>query len=150
MAKKSLFIIAGAVLLIGLGGGGYVLLAPSEPAGEHAAVPEAGVQGTFFVPIHNLMVPVVRGDRIERHVALTVALEVEGEESRMKVMRALPRLRDALLADLYSYLRLIDFDREPSFLPAVKTRLTAVANRTMGADTVRAVLVQYTYERPVD
>jgi len=66
------------------------------------------------------------------------------------VTRALPRLRDAFFADLYSYLRLIDFDREPSFLPAVKTRLAAVANRTMGAGTVRDVLVQYTNERPID
>ncbi|MDA0704154.1 MAG: hypothetical protein O3A96_13130 [Proteobacteria bacterium] len=140
--KKLLFVLVG---LLGLGGAGYgawtfLAAAPPEPAG-------AAMERPQFVRIDNLIIPVIRRDRVERHVSLSVALEVRDAENRRAVQRALPRLRHAFIVDLNGYLRMLKSEDNPYFLLTVKRRLLKIGATVVGPGMIDAVLVQQSSER---
>jgi hypothetical protein len=117
-------------------------LAAAPPAPEEAAIERAQ-----FVRIDNLIIPVIRRDRVERHVSLSVALEVRDSENRHAVQRALRRPRHAFIVDLNSYPRMLKSEDNPYFLLTVKRRRLKIGATVGGPGMIDAVLVQQSSER---
>lgn len=142
--KKILFAVLGLILLGAVGFGAWTFLS-AAPEQEDTATPD--VERPLFVRIDNLVIPVIRRDRVERHVFLSVALEVRDAESRIAVQRDLLRLRHAFIVDLNGYLRVLRSEDNPHFLLTVKRRLLKVGATVVGPGLIDAVLVQQSSER---
>jgi hypothetical protein len=140
--KKLLFVLVGLIGLGGTGFGVWSFLSAAPPVPE-----EAAMERPQFVRIDNLIIPVIRRDRVERHISLSVALEVRDAENRRAVQRALPHLRHAFIVDLNGYLRMLKSDDNPHFLVSVKRRLLKVGAAVIGPGMIDAVLVQQSSER---
>lgn len=140
--KKVLFVLVGLIGMAGVGYGAWTFISatPSTPG-------MASVDRPQFVRVDNLIIPVIRRDRVERHVSLSVALEVRDSENRRAVQRALPRLRHAFITDLNGYLRMLKSKDNPRFLLIVKRRLLKVGTAIVGPNMIDAVLVQQSSER---
>jgi len=144
--KKVLILGLGGLLL--LGGGGGALYATGMLGGGHdgkqeeakPAEPEKAGSGVF-VQLEPLMAPVIVDGKIKMQVSVTLSLEVKDSDSRNEVARLLPRLRDAMLQDLYGT-PVVGGDGEGAIdLPSLKSRMLAVARQLLGADRVQQVLV---------
>ncbi|MBT5413565.1 MAG: hypothetical protein HOH66_02595 [Rhodospirillaceae bacterium] len=140
--KKLLFAFVGLIGMGGVGYGGWTFLSAAPAPDEVAAI-----ERPQFVRIDNLIIPVIRRDRVERHVSLSVALEVRDAENRRTVQRALPHLRHAFIVDLNGYLRMLKSEDNPRFLLTVKRRLLKVGIAVVGPGLIDAVLVQQSSER---
>jgi flagellar basal body-associated protein FliL len=135
------------VLLAGGGGAAYVFRADLFGDGSVDRPPIATSADTLFVDLESVTIAVIRNRRIEKHVVLQVTLEVPDEEARGAVSRALPRVKDAFIKDLYDYYAVQPPGREGINVEAIKKRLKRTADGVMGAGKVRAVLIQGAVER---
>jgi hypothetical protein len=103
----------------------------------------------FFVQMDSIVIPVIRNDQVERHVMLTLVLEVGDNHSRRRVYKATHLIRDAFVLDLHGYMRVILSRSRDKFMGLLKGRLLRVVAGVVGPNVVRAVLVQQVAEREV-
>lgn len=135
------------VLLTGAGGtGAWWFGVRGEPvpflddeADEAAAAPAAAASA--FVELDPFTFPVLEEGRVVRLMTLVVSFEVGGQAAKSAVMKARPRLRDALLSDLHGLYSLRFVREREDALALVKKRLLATCRRVVEA-RVRAVYVQ--------
>ncbi|MEM9684447.1 MAG: flagellar basal body-associated FliL family protein, partial [Pseudomonadota bacterium] len=78
---------------------------------------------------------------------LQVTLEVGDEAARNKVSKALPRLKDAFIRDLYDYYAIQTPGRRGVNVEAIKRRLKRTADEVVGDGGVTKVLIQGAVER---
>ncbi len=107
-------------------------------AGEAAAAPDPGAG---YVEMKPLSAPVFADNDIAFNVLLTFSLELSDTSYRDEVAKMMPRLRDAMVRDLYA--RGVSrrggsgrFDLE-----GVKKRMLKIASRTVEEGMIRDVLV---------
>ena len=103
----------------------------------------------FFVRMDSLVIPVIRNNQVERHVMLTLTLEVGDNHGRHRVQKAVNRIRDAFVLDLHGYMRVVLTRSREDFLFLLKGRLLRVVAGVIGPGVVREVLVQQVAEREV-
>lgn len=128
---------AGAFFM--LGGNHEVAEEPPEDTHEEAA-PEEETHFSY-VKIERLTVPLIDGKRMLGNVVLDLSLEVDGDENKIKIVRYLPEIRDALLRH-YSenpvgkrdYPRSIDYVR-------LKKTTRDICNKILHEDVVSRVMV---------
>lgn len=140
---KKLFLIGMALILLGGGAGGwwFFLRSPAAPAAPGEAVASSD-QAPVYVPLPSIVVSVLRGERLVRHVKVDVALEVHGEANRAQLVAGLPRVLDAFVVELHELLR-HRYVEEGGYDPAlVKRRLKAAAARVIGPGLVADILVK--------
>jgi hypothetical protein len=132
IALVALFVIAAL-------GGGY--FAWTEFGGE-ATFLTGGDDELRYVEIERLTAPFIRNGEFVQYVLLDVSLELTDEPSATRVRRLTPRLRDAFLGELHRLARVRPAGQRLINLGRVKARLLAGADRVLGPNVVRDVLVQ--------
>ena len=149
MARK-LAVIAGLALLFGVGGGGVYATgffdgpAPAEASGKKEAKVE-GASRTLpeaaYIQLDPLAAPVIGGGKVRYNVMLTLSVEVADQSHKAEISRLMPRLRDAMLMELYSRPVVRDDESGRIDLESVKERMFTVARDVVGQKIVRDLLV---------
>lgn len=143
--KKIIIIV---IALLVLGGGGfagwkYFL------SGDKSAAPAEGEKenaGPVYLDMEPFIVPVIREDRVVKYLSLAIKLELAGPKAEAKVKEMMPYVRDAFLTRLH-----IALSRGDTGLNAdtarLKHQLLAEAERVLGPDQVRDVLIGQAVEK---
>jgi flagellar basal body-associated protein FliL len=145
-----LIIIFVVVVVLLAGGGGGVYFFRDALFGGESAPKKADIAKTadiLFVDLESLTVAVIRNSRVEKHVVLQVSLEVPDEATRANVSKALPRLKDAFIKDLYDYYAVRTPGSDGINVEGIKKRLKRTSDLIMGDGVIRAVLIQGAVER---
>ncbi len=148
--RKLIFLLLGVFLFLAVAEVGWIVAYRSQyfVANNEEEQGEL-VVATFFVDMDSLVVPVIRNDQVERHVMLTLTLEVGDNHSRSRVQEAVHQLRDAYVRDLHGYMRVVMTRSHNDFLRLLKGRLLRVTADIIGPGVVREVLIQQAAEREV-
>lgn len=104
---------------------------------------------TNFVTLEPFVVPIIRNGQLQRHVTLAIVIEAKDQDAKGKVEAAMPRLRDAFVRDLHAYLAVVPYDGSGTLLQAMMQRLARIADGTVGAGRIKAVLLQGAADRNV-
>ena len=146
--NKLVIIGAAGVLLLGGGGAGamYAMgMLPGAEAVEAETTPEEelaeAMEDGVYVRIDNLSIPVIVGKRVRHSILLSITLQVPNSRAKTDIMAVMPRLRDALLRDLFT--RPVQEDRTTGAidLDDLKRRLLDTARTVADPDDVNDVLV---------
>ena len=148
MARK-LAIVAGLALLLGVGGGGVYATgmfggpAPAEASAKKEAKAEAArtLPEIAYVQLDPLAAPVIGGGKIRYNVMLTLSVQIADQSHKAEIARLMPRLRDAMLMELYARPVVRDDESGRIDLESVKERMFAVACDVMGQKIVQDLLV---------
>lgn len=143
---KRFVVVAGLAAALALGAGqpffGVVAVeasAKKEAKGEgdeSRKLPE-----TAYVQLDPLAAPVIGGGKVRYNVMLTLSLEVGDQANKANVTRIMPRLRDAMLMELYARPVVRDDESGRIDLNSVKERMFGVARNVVGGGVVRDLLV---------
>lgn len=151
--NKKLLIIVGAVVLLGGGGGGaaFMMMGGDPPPAEETAEAEAVVEDAqkaadldddpIYLRMDGMTVPVLKGNRIRHYLFLNMMLEMNSEDDREKAARLKPRLHDAFLREFYSRSVIDSHVSGAIDFPKMKRRLIKQANKVLGNDGVRNILI---------
>jgi hypothetical protein len=125
----------------------FALSAHAADRTESAALPKTP-GGPSYVRLDPIFVPVIEGSQVTRQIGVTLMLElVEGQDKGDVEGKRKP-LYDALFRDLYGYFQ----DRFAASghvdQPYLKVRLLKTANRIVGPNLVKEVLIEQLFERP--
>ena len=148
--KLIVILIVVAVLLLGGGGAAYFFRDSLFGGGEAqtaAKLPIKTNPDAQFVDLETINIAVIRNRRVEKHVVLQVSLEVANEAARATVAKALPRIKDAFIKDMYDYYAIIPPGRQGVNVEGIKKRLKRTANAVMRDGSVKDVLIQGAIER---
>lgn len=160
--KKLVLGLVALLLLGGVGFAAYTYLggAPAEAAATEGAVEEAAKKEqegkdkaaadalVAFVKMDPMVLPVVDKTGVSQVINLSVTLEVKDEATAKEVEKMTPRLRDALIQDMYGVLTrksaMADGVVQVDF---IKERLNKAAIKVLGEDKVKGVLLQTLQQR---
>jgi len=148
--KLIVIMIVVAVLLFGGGGAAYFFRDAifggdgTQTAGKLPIKTDLEAQ---FVDLETINIAVIHNRRVEKHVVLQVSLEVANEETRARVAKALPRIKDAFIKDMYDYYAIIPSNRQGVNVEAIKKRLKRTVKTVIRDGSVKDVLIQGAIER---
>lgn len=149
--KLIVILVVVAVLLLGGGGAIYffrdAVFGGGESAETAAKLPISKTPDALFVNIETLNVTVIRNRRVDKHILLQVTLEVANEEARVLVSKTLPRIKDAFIREMYDYYAILPPNQRGINVEVIKKRLKRAADRVMGDDSIKNVLIQGAVER---
>jgi hypothetical protein len=135
---------------------GAAMQAPAFASGKssghgdaHGAAPEASDGQPVYLELEPFIVPVIRNNQVESHLAWQFTLEVADSHGAGKVKAEMPRLTHAFLGSLYLLAQRPDMADATSDINRLKARLTLVANNVLGPGIVTGVLVQRSMRRPL-
>ena len=114
--------------------------APAEVAGQDQdrdTLPEP-----YYVDVDPVTVPVIRDNRVVRHMGFAITLRVDSEEELRFVYKSLPALTDAYITELHGLLARRFVWDSGDVLPVVRKRLMAASNRVVGAGVVAEILIK--------
>jgi flagellar basal body-associated protein FliL len=115
---------------------------PFAPQAEQAAVPESPVEQPRFIDMDPLVIPIFAEDRVVAAIQIQLKLETTGAANESHLNRIKPRLSDAFLRELYSFIpRLVQKGGQLDVL-AIKRRLQMIADNVAGPGRINSVLVQ--------
>jgi flagellar basal body-associated protein FliL len=146
---KKLAIIAGLALLFGVGGGGVYASGlfggptPAEASAQETKpeAPARTLPEVAYIQLDPLAAPVIGGGKIRYNVMLTLSVEVAEQSHKADVTRLMPRLRDAMLMELYARPVTRNDESGRIDLESVKERMFTVARDVVGEKIVRDLLV---------
>jgi flagellar protein FliL len=169
---RKIILAAVGVLLLGGGGAGayFVLLKkpaeaalPAEdhataeapaPADDHAAKEDdghgGGAKDPIYVRLDPLVVPVMDSEGISQTVSMVVAFEVTDEETGKKLEAMKPRIKDAMIQNMYGMLNYkTAMDNGVLKVGYVKDRLNTAVQKVAGEGVVKDVLLQMVQQNPI-
>ncbi|EME69786.1 flagellar basal body-associated protein FliL [Paramagnetospirillum caucaseum] len=94
-----------------------------------------------YVDFGLLIVPVIQDREVKKQAEMIVRLEVDPKNKEI-VAKNLPRLQNAYLAEMISYLSIAVKEGQPLDVPVIRRRLTASAEKTLGGVYVKDVLIE--------
>ncbi|MCG8511167.1 MAG: hypothetical protein MI741_18260 [Rhodospirillales bacterium] len=110
-----------------------------EEAAAEAAEPS---EPPRFIDMDPLVVPVFAGDKVVGTIQIQLKLETMGAENEEHINLIMPRLNDAFLRELYTYIpRLLRKEGSVDVF-MIKQRLQRVAVKVAGKERIDNVLVQ--------
>lgn len=150
--KLIVILVIVAVLLLGGGGAVYffndALFGSAGGEAQTAAkLPIKAAPAVEFVDLETLNIAVIHNRRIEKHVVLQVSLEVVSDKARVTVSKALPRIKDAFIKDMYDYYAILPPGQRGVNVEAIKKRLKRTVDGVMRDGSVKDVLIQGAIER---
>lgn len=143
---KKILLGAALMLLAAGGAAGWKFGLPMLQA-DAAEVAPTPVESRF-VPLPGLAVPILRDGVLVEQFELTIQLEVAGPEGEKRTEQRLPLLTDALVTELYGVVALRHVLQREDGVETVRERLTLVAERVLGEDMLRQVLLTSINRRP--
>jgi hypothetical protein len=100
-----------------------------------------GEKAQFFrMPVFHL--PVIREGRIAAQVSVNVTLETRDARNKNKILENHLKIQSAFLRDLYGLMSLNNGSGRALVVPTVKARLQKVADRVLGPDVVKDILIE--------
>jgi flagellar FliL protein len=148
--KKIIIIIVALVLIVGCGGAVWFFMQGADvPFGDETEKEDkaASLDESEFVDIENLSVPVIREGRVDKYITISLSLEMRSVDARERAEEAMPRLKDAIFRDLYSYFSMQKSDQQGLNVNQVKARLLWATERAIGEGLVKQIIIQGAYER---
>ena len=147
--KKLIMVFAGMMMLGGAAVSVMKVLefGPFSPATGDAAVAGGTSRANApepprFIDLDPLIVPVFHGSEIVTTIQISLKLEAIGIVNETKIGRIKPRLNDAYIKDLYSFIPRLLENQERVNVFIIKKRLQMVSERVAGPGVVADVLVQ--------
>lgn len=114
--------------------------APAGAAGDEAA-PAAPAETAQTIPLEPVYAPLTGPERAgTAQVVLTMQLVVGPDGDPARIRNLMPRFRDALIRDLFSYPLSQTGEFPEGMLPAITRRVTTIAERVYGKDAVSGLL----------
>lgn len=111
-------------------------------AAMHMVAVAAAADLPVFVELKPLLLPLVADDgRVIKHVYVHVSVEVESEQQADRLRHLVPRLRHALLRELYGTPLGKQDDPTRLDVGAIKARLLPVARRAIDDIPITAIVV---------
>lgn len=110
--------------------------------GEDAETATAAVEPPRFVDMEVLIIPVITGDRVATTIQIQIKLETVGAANETKIQQMMPRLNDAFVRDLHSFIPRLLGKNQQLDVGIIKQRLQAIGDKVVGPGTISAVLVQ--------
>lgn len=151
MSRILIMVVAGFIVLAG---GAITIMQQLEMgpfAAKHEAAPAAPttkVDPVRFVSMKPLNVPIIVNDR----VISTIQIEIQFETTQSReqgLTKQMPKLTDAFVTDLRSYVPRILRDKNDVDTETLKKRLAIIGERAIGKGVFDAVLIQSILERKV-
>jgi hypothetical protein len=145
-------VVAGFIVLAG----GAITIMQQLEMGPFAPKPEAAaaVQQTArvdpvrFVSMETLVVPIIQNDRVITTIQIEIQLETT-QSREQGLNKQMPKLTDAFVTDLRSYVPRILRDKNDVDTETLKKRLAIIGERAIGKGMFDAVLIQSVLERKV-
>lgn len=100
--------------------------------------PDAGQ----FVKMHPMIIPVVQNRQLMGTYVIGLVIETPSVHDGDEVRKIQPRVRDALLTDMYGIFSLVWDQNRRIHLSDFKTRLRHTAQKAAGKSRVKDVLIQ--------
>ncbi len=94
-----------------------------------------------YVDFGLLIVPVIQDREVKKQAEMIVRLEVDPKNKEI-VAKNLPRLQNAYLAEMITYLGATVREGQPLDIPAIRRRLTTSAEKTLGGLYVKDVVIE--------
>jgi flagellar FliL protein len=94
-----------------------------------------------FVDFGLLIVPVIQDREVKKQAEMIVRLEVDPKNKEI-VAKNLPRLQNAYLAEMMTYLGASVKEGQPLDVPTIRRRLTIAAEKTLGGVYVKDVAIE--------
>ena len=147
--KLIVILVVVAILLLGGGGAAYFFRDALFGGGASSAakLPIKTDPEAQFVDLETINIAVIRNRRVEKHVVIQVSLEVANNEARVEVSKALPRIKDAFIKDMYDYYAIAPAGQQGVNVEAIKKRLKRTVDTVMRDGSVKDVLIQGAIER---
>ena len=148
MMKKLIMVFAALMMLTGATVSIMKALAIGQFSGkvaESAAEAKARLNAPEpprFIDLEPLIVPIFHGDEIVATIQISVKLEAVGAANETRINRIKPRLNDAYIKDLYSFIPRLLRNQERVNVFIIKKRLQMVSDKLLGEGIISDVLVQ--------
>jgi flagellar basal body-associated protein FliL len=139
MNKKILILGTVGLALLGGGGAYYMFGMTKEP--DHKVEPVVVKAPPLFVPLEQMGVPILRGDRVNAYYFVAVSLQVPDEAKRTAVNDRLPLLKDAFLRDVYVHSAMRSDEPDSLDFNALKQRFMNLSQQILGPGVVEDVLI---------
>ena len=155
--KKLIIFGALGLLLLGAAGGGAMYwkgMFDSEAAAEQAESAEAEApegdkeegresreEDANYVEMRPLTAPVFKGNKVLFNLMLTFTIEVDSFRDKETVARMLPRIRDAMIRELYAHGITRHVATQRFDLDSAKSRMLKIAQTVVDKKKVRDILV---------
>ena len=129
---------------------GGIAQASEESHGGGEGGKEGAPAGPIFVKMDPLVVPLVNGDGVSQIVSLIVTFEVATPEGASKIESLKPRVKDAMIVNLYGMLtERAAMDKGVLRTDYLKKRLLEAVENVVGKDVLKDVLLQMVQQNPM-
>ena len=138
---KLVLIFVGVLLVLAAGGGtAWWLVTSADPQGD---MREAGLLSSTpqFLALDALDIPIIEDGAVVDRIAFALTLDLAPGADPRALKKQMPRIRDALFAELHALFAMRAVKRQDNPLPLIKQRLREVADRTLGGGIVAEVLI---------
>lgn len=145
--NRIVIIIVALIVIAGSGGAVWYFFRQADAPVVEGQEEEESLEEAEFVDIENLSISVIREGRVDRYITISVSLEMKDKDAKALGDEAFPRLKDAIFRDLHSYFSMQQAGQSGINVSQVKSRLMWAAERAIGKNKVRQVIIQGAYER---
>lgn len=145
-------VIAFSILLMISGGTISVLkwleIGPFAPVVIDDTVEEEAPDETVIsIPMEDLIIPLFSDNTVAATVMIRFGLEVLGEENEEKVNKLLPRISDAFLRDLYTFIPRVVRKQKKLTASILQQRLLMTGSKVLGEGVLYRVVIDSVTER---
>lgn len=139
-------------LLIMLAGGGFSVLkymeigpfAPEEDIAEDTVISD---EPAIFIDMEPLLINIFQDNQVATTIQIQVKLETRGKDNASFVNKQLPKITDALLQDMHSFLPRMLKDKDAQIdVFVLKKRMKIVIDKLIPDRRVHGVLIQSVVE----
>ncbi len=113
----------------------------NAPPPQKTDQPAVSTAPPAFVDFGVLIVPVVKDHEVKKRAEMIVRLEVPSDKKDL-IVQNLPRLQNAYLQDMLEFLSSTYREGTPLNADAIRRRLMAATEKTIGPGVVRNVVVE--------
>jgi len=145
-------VIAFSVLLMISGGAISVLkwleIGPFAPVVVEEVVEEAKPdEPPVTIAMDDLVIPIFSDDAVAATVMIRLSLVVKGSDNEEEVNKVLPRLSDAFLRDLYTFIPWVVRKQKKLTAEILQQRLLMTGNKVVGKGVLENVTIESVSER---
>jgi flagellar basal body-associated protein FliL len=144
-SRKKLFVIVGMLVVGVIAVVGYQMMMGGEEGGEPAKPKVSAELG--YVDMEPFLAPIIEGRRITKYVAVGVILELHSVDYSTLVKDSMTPLRNAFIDDFIFQAQMTSGRSDTVHLRRVKSRFRALADRIVGPDIVKEVLIAHAVDR---
>ncbi len=138
IAFLAIFLIAGGTI----GALKFLKMGPFSGKDDKAAMKAKPIEPPRFIDVPPLNVPLFAEDKVAGTVLIQLKLEAMGAANEAKINHLLPRINDAFLRELHTFVPRLLRKTKRLDVFILKKRLQMVSDRVVGKGVVSNVLVQ--------